>query len=123
MRKLREVNFKFLLLVFLCFVFGFSLAKSIAKERKARERIAAAKAGVEKLKQEQDSLEAELKKVESDTYLEKQLRDKLGLAKEGETVVVLPDKEALKGLVVPPPEEENILPKPIWRRWLERFNF
>jgi len=69
----------------------------------------------------QATLEAELKKVQSDAFLEKQLRDKLGLAKEGETVVVLPDKEALKGLVPPLPEEENILPKPIWQRWLDLF--
>lgn len=121
MVKIREVNFKFYLLVFLCLLFGFSLFKSIAKVGEAQKRIEAAKTKVESLRQVQATLETELKKVQSDAFLEKQLRDKLGLAKKGETVVFLPDKEALKGLVPPLPEEENILPKPIRQRWLDLF--
>lgn len=121
MVKIREVNFKFYLLIFLCFVFGFSLFRSITKVKSAQRRIEAARAKVERLKQEQTALENELKKVQSSEFQERQLRDKLGLAKEGETVVVLPEAEALKGLVPQIPEEENILPKPIWQRWWDLF--
>lgn len=121
MRKWREVNFKFYLLLFACFLFGFSLFKSIAKVKEAKKRIETAKTKVENLKQEEASLEVELKKVQSEAFLEKQLRDKLGLAKEGETVVILPDKKALQDLVPAVPEEEDTLPKPVWQRWLDLF--
>ncbi|MDP3994252.1 MAG: hypothetical protein Q8P91_00270, partial [bacterium] len=56
-------------------------------------------------------------------YIEKQLRDKLGLSKEGETIVVLPDADTLRKLVPPIPGEEEILPDPNWKKWLKLFNF
>lgn len=121
MWKFRKVNLKVYILIFLCFIFGLSLIKSISKVNQAKKRVASAKAKVEKLGQENEKLEVELKKMQSDEFSQKQLRDKLGLAKEGEIVVVLPDKEVLKGLVPEIPEEEDVLPDPIWKRWFKLF--
>jgi cell division protein FtsB len=121
MAKLREVNFKPIIYIFLIIFFGLSLVRSVSKVGDAKKRIENAKIKVEKLEAEQKSLEEELKKVQSDEYMQRQLRDKLGLAKEGEIVVILPDEEALKGLVPPIPEEEDVLPDPIFRRWAKLF--
>lgn len=80
-----------------------------------------AKDRVERLKKEQEDLLKTKEKIESDEFIEKEAREKLGLAKPGETVVVLPDQETLKKLA--PKLEEETFPEelPIWRRWVEMF--
>lgn len=109
------------ILIFLCLIFGLSLIRNISRAKVVKKRVAAEKLKVEELKIEQKALEEELQKVQSDSYLQKQLRDKLGLAKEGEVVIILPDSESLKGLVPEIPEEESVLPDPIWRKWFKLF--
>lgn len=121
MVKFREVNFRLYFLIFLTIFFALSLFKNIAKVREATERIENARAKVEKLKEEETRLGEELRKVQSDEFMQSQLRDKLGLAKEGETIVVLPDPEILKELTPRIPEEEDVLPDPIWKRWAKLF--
>lgn len=80
-----------------------------------------AKDRVERLKKEQEDLLKTKEKIESDEFIEKEAREKLGLAKPGETVAVLPDQETLKKLA--PKLEEETFPEefPIWRRWVEMF--
>ena len=83
---------------------------------------------IEKTKKDLEIAQAEQKellklkeKVTSEEFIEKEARDKLGLAKEGEVVVVLPDKDSLKKLS-PPDEEEVFLEiKPPWKQWVEMF--
>jgi hypothetical protein len=62
-----------------------------------------------------------LAEVKSQDYIEKQLRDKLGLAKPGEIVVVMPDADTLRKLAPKPVEEEAVLPDPTWKKWLRLF--
>jgi cell division protein FtsB len=102
-------------------VFGLSLVRSISRVNQANRRIQEAKDKVTGLKNESKTLEDELKVMQSDAYLQAQLRNKLGLAREGETVIVLPDPESLRGLVPQIPEEEDMLPDPIWKRWAKLF--
>lgn len=80
-----------------------------------------ARAKVEGLKKEQEELLKTKEKIESDEFIEKEAREKLGLAKPGETVAVLPDQETLKKLA--PKIEPESFPEelPIWRRWVELF--
>ena len=66
-------------------------------------------------------MEQRLAEVKGEEYIEKQLRDNLGLAKEGEIVVVLPDEEILRKIAPSVPEEEDILPDPTWKKWLKLF--
>lgn len=76
---------------------------------------------VEELKREQEELLKTKEKIESDEFIEKEARERLGLAKEGETVVVLPEEEILKKLA--PKLEPDAFPEelPIWKRWVEIF--
>lgn len=100
---------------------GLSLVRSASKISVAKKRVAAAQEKVEKLKKEQEELEKKVAAVQSPEYVESQLRDKLGLAKEGEKIIVLPDDETLIKLAPVVPEEEDTLPDPNWKKWLKLF--
>ena len=77
---------------------------------------------VEELKQEQAELIELQKSVNSPEFVEKEARDRLGLAKEGEVIVILPSADVLKS-VAPPQEPLEDYPEqdPIWRRWTKMF--
>ncbi len=74
-----------------------------------------------KIWEENKKLEQQLEILKSDFYIEKQLRDKLGLAKEGEIILVLPEPEIVKKLAPKLPEPVVVKPKPNWQKWLEIF--
>jgi hypothetical protein len=78
---------------------------------------------VDKLKEENQRLEEKIKEVRNIEFVEKQLRDKLGLAKEGEIVIVLPEDEVLRKLAPKIEEEEEVLPDPNWKKWMQLFDF
>ncbi len=78
---------------------------------------------IEKLKQENEELQKNLEIVKSEEFIEKQLRDKLGMAKEGEIVVILPDAEEVKKFAPRIDEEEEVLPDPNWKKWIHLFGF
>ncbi len=102
-------------------VLTFSLVKNIARIQGSGSRIDREQENVEELKEEQKELEERLKIVQSEEYVEKQLRDKLGLAKEGEIVIVLPEDDILRKLAPVYEEEEETLPDPNWKKWLNLF--
>ena len=108
-----------LLLISALFVLSF--ARNIARINRATSKIEEAQENVEKLKQDNRKLKERLESVKTQEYREKQLRDKLGLAKEGEVVVVLPDEEILRKLAPSYEEEEETLPDPNWKKWLKLF--
>jgi len=115
-------NYQKYLLFFLCIVFALSLARNIAKIKNAQVRVERIKERVEKLQKEKEELQLKVEEAKKQEYIEKQLRDKLGLSKEGETIVVLPDADTLRKLVPPIPEEEETLPDPNWKKWLKVFD-
>lgn len=105
------------------FVFlSISLIRNVIKISDAGKRINEEEKKVEKLKEENEELEKKLNEVINDDYIEKELRDKLGLAKEGETVVVLPPEDVVKSLAPQEVREEETLPEPNWKKWLNLFN-
>lgn len=115
-------NYQKYLLFFLCIVFALSLARNITRIKNAQVRVEKIKERVEKLQKEKEELWVKVEEAGKQEYIEKQLRDKLGLSKEGETIVVLPDADTLRKLVPPIPEEEETLPDPNWKKWLKVFD-
>jgi cell division protein FtsB len=109
------------LFLFLATLFLISLVRNVFKISEAKKSIDEARARVEKLARENKELSEKLQSVQSENYTEKQLRDKLGMAKEGETVVILPDTETVKKLAPRVEEEEGALPDPVWKHWLRLF--
>lgn len=98
-----------------------SLANGISKIKQVNLKIEKDRERVEDLKREKEELQKELEKVQSEEFMEKQLRDKLGMAKEGEIVVILPDAEEVKKFAPRIDEEEEILPDPNWKKWAKLF--
>ena len=98
-----------------------SLTKNFKKTLSVSSQIEKEREKVENLKKENESLRKQVEKVSSETHIEKQLRDKLGLAKEGEYVVVLPDDSVLKSLAPKIDEEESSSLLENWQKWLLLF--
>ncbi|MEK7061410.1 MAG: septum formation initiator family protein [Patescibacteria group bacterium] len=120
--KQKLIKIRIYVLIFFVFFFGLSLFRNILKINEAKNRIEREKDKVIKLEEEGKILEEELKKMQGNEYLEIQLRDKLGLAKKGESVVILPDPETLKSLVPEIPDEKDYLPDPPYVKWLKLFD-
>ena len=98
-----------------------SLLGNIVSIRQAHDRIVDAENRVEELRSEHEELEKQLEFVESEQYAESQLRDKLGMAKEGEIIVVMPSDDLLRKLAPNYVIEEPQLPDPTWKKWLNLF--
>lgn len=75
---------------------------------------------LEELRVKNEELKKQLEYVKSETFLEKEAREKLGLAKPGETVLILPEnlEEAL-GINPPSISENQRLSN--WERWWRLF--
>lgn len=86
-----------------------------------KDQIEEAKQKVRELEREQAQLLELKEKVESQEFVEKEAREKLGLAKPGEVVVVLPSEDILRRLAPKIEEEEFIEALPIWKRWSRMF--
>ena len=70
-----------------------------------------------KARLEHEQLAQQYETIQTPEYIEKQARDKLGLSKEGEIVVVLP-QEAQKQKEEIEKQKESI-ELPIWKQWIE----
>lgn len=111
---------KYVLLAGALFVI-FSMGRNVLNLLEKGKAIDEARVRVEELKGEEKALLETKERIGTDQFIEREAREKLGLAKPGETVVVLPDEEVLQKLA--PRIEEETLPEelPIWRRWVELF--
>lgn len=98
-----------------------SLFKSINRIKVGNTVIEKTKAKIEKSEAENQKLSDQLKVIQSEEFMEKQLRDKLGLAKEGEIILVLPEADIVRKLSPQIPIEVEIKPKSNWQKWLELF--
>ncbi|WP_278279771.1 septum formation initiator family protein [Clostridium sp. C8] len=83
----RQVTLKRLVIIFIFAVFIFNYIKQEITMKKIQEDIITSQNQLEELKNKNSKLEADLKKVPSDEYIEKLAREKLGMIKEGEKVV------------------------------------
>lgn len=100
-----------------------NLTRSISGLLGAGDRIKETENQVAQLRLKNDELKKKLSEVQSPAYLEKIAREKLGLAKEGEVVVILPQNSSApfddaQDQSSGQATEENI---PNWQRWLRLF--
>ena len=102
-------------------ILTISFARNISKIRGAGDRIEEARVKNEILKVEIEKLGQELELLESDAHVESEIRNKLGLAREGEIIVVLPDDEILRKIAPRIEFEQEQLPDPNWKQWMTLF--
>lgn len=102
-------------------ILASSLIKSINRIRVGEAVIKKTQARIENAESENKKLEEQLKVTQSEEFIEKQLRDKMGLAKEGEIILVLPEAEIVRRLSPQIPAESEILVKSNFERWIDLF--
>jgi len=106
---------------FFIIVLTVSLFRNVGRMFKIKGEIRTEKDKIAKIRKENDKLQADLLESQTPEFVEKEIRNKLGFVKTGETVVVLPDAETLRKLTPQPQDDEETLPDPNWRRWLKLF--
>lgn len=107
------------ILIFLVLI--SSLIKTISRIRLGDQLIQKTNQKLSKIEKENKKLEEMASLVQSEEYMEKQFRDKLGLVKEGEIVLVLPEADILRKLAPVVPKDEEVPLKPNWRKWVDLF--
>ena len=109
-----------LVIIFAAFLL-ISLVRNINRINKAGKRIEEKSFKVQDLAEDNEKLKRQLEEIESTEYIEKQIRNNLGMAREGEIVIVLPEDDVLR--VYAPEEfvEEDVVPVPNWVKWKNLF--
>jgi len=102
-------------------VLASSLAKNLSRVRVGEAVVEKTRAKIEKAESENQKLSIEAEVTQRDAFIEKQFRDKMGLVREGEITVVLPEANIVKRLSPQILEEEEVKPKPNWQKWLDLF--
>ncbi len=108
-------NFLLIGAILIAVILGVNSAKKILSFHGTSQKVEEAQKKLEDLKEEKEALKRDLAYKKSDEFKEKEIRNKLGLAKPGETVVIIPKEgqEATTG------ESKN--QKANWQKWKELF--
>ena len=121
---MKEINTKrgwvWLVMIVLCWMLIFSLAKDFNKVKQGFRRIDEATLKLKAEEEKNLSLKKKMVYAQSDYYKEKVVRDKLNLQKPGEIVVVLPGAGGL-GTKEDSIDTENIAKSDLrnWEKWLK----
>lgn len=107
--KVKKNKLLYWILVGVMGVFTVRLGGSVWRLWKAGERIKQAETDVRKQEAENQDLKKRLVEVQSPEFIEKEAREKLGLGKPGEEIVVLP-KVPIVPVILAVPESN-------WRKW------
>lgn len=111
---------KYILLIVTIFLI-VSMSRSTVKMLGKGKTIDDARKNVENLEKEQAGLLKLKEKVDSDQFVEKEARDKLGLTKPGDTVVVLPPDDVLRKFAPLDEKVSFVEEQPIYKRWIKLF--
>ncbi len=87
-------------------------AKRILSFRSTANQVLGEEARLERLRQENEDLKRELEYKKSQRFVEEELRNKLGLAREGEEVYVIGEQEGDNGQ-----ETVEVKQLPNWKKW------
>ncbi len=100
---------------------SLSVARNMAKVASIKKDVLVEKDRIVKMQKENQALETQISGMQSPDFIEKQVRNKLGLVKVGEAVVILPDEATLKRLAPVIDSSEDALPDANWQKWLALF--
>lgn len=83
----KRLTLRKLIIIFIFAIFIFNYIKQEVTIKRIEEEIVVSQKQLEELKDKNIRLEANLKKIESDEYIEDLIRERLGMIKDGEKVV------------------------------------
>lgn len=104
--------------VIVLFLLGLNSFKRILSLEGTSKNVEKEEAKLETLRSENASLKQELQYKKSQRFAEQEIRNKLGLAKEGEEVIVVPKKDDGEGSSQ---ETVNKRQVPNWKKWQRIF--
>jgi cell division protein FtsL len=102
--------------IIIVFLIIINLIRQISDALNTGKRLDSSVEEVNSLQEENNRLQKQLNQVGEYAYLEKIARDKLSLAKPGETIVVISDSALNRVLNPPKPPEPPKIPN--WQGWL-----
>lgn len=100
---------------------SLSVARNLAKVVNIRGEVAKEREKVSKMEKINKDLENQIANTQGVDFVEKQIRNKLGLVKSGEALVILPDAEIVKKLAPVVDGQDDALPDPNWKKWEKLF--
>ena len=106
------------IVIIIVLIIAYNLLMQITQAVKSGERLSQATEQLYKLQNENKELKKKLARIQSLDFIEAEARDKLGLSKKGETVVIIPE-DKLK-LVMGASQSAQIR-LPNWLGWLKVF--
>lgn len=104
------------LLVLLVLILGVNIVRSWINLSRRDEVIKQAQEKLEKAKENNKDLKRQLARVETQEFVEKEARNRLNLAKEGEVVVILP---SISPILSPTPTPIDTSAN--WQKWMKVF--
>lgn len=113
---IRKITLGLIILVILFVV--YNLINQIIEATRSGERLSEAADAVHKLEIKNKQLKNQLSQARSQEFIEEAIRNKLGLAKKGETVVIIPE-EKLKAVLGA--SQSAVVRLPNWLGWLRVF--
>ncbi len=102
-------------------IFLITTIKNINRVLNINKQVEEEKQRIEKMQVENAELSMHVAETQGSEFIEKQIRDKLGYAKTGETVVIMPDEKIIRKLAPSPTTFEDTLPDPNWIKWRKLF--
>ena len=106
-------------IILLGVVIGYKLLIQITDTLKSTERLSAQAEAVYELEIKNKELKAKLQEIQSPEFIEEMARNKLGLGKAGEVVVIIPEQKIKEILGATASAEVVRLPN--WLGWLRVF--
>lgn len=112
-------KFVVVVIILISIVAGYNLISQIIEAAKSGERLSEAADTVYKLEMKNKELKKRLEGIQAPQFIEEEARNKLGLSKKGETVVIIPDEKIKQVLGVT--ESANAKRLPNWLGWWKIF--
>jgi cell division protein FtsB len=125
-KKLETIKLKFkslwgYVIWIIVIILVFSIIKNINRVLNIRKQVQIERQRVEKMQAENVGLQAKINQAQGQDFIDKQIRDKLGLTKEGEAIVILPDESIVRSLAPSVSTNQDTLPDPNWKKWKKLF--
>lgn len=106
------------LIILVSLIVAYNLITQTLEATKSGERLSQAADVVYKLEMKNKDLKKKLSQIQSSEFIEEEVRNKLGFAKKGETVVVIPE-DKLKMVLGSSSSAQIRLPN--WLGWMRLF--
>ncbi len=98
---------------------SYSLSRQVYTSLQAGSRLDSEAEGLVALQQENSALKKQLAQTNSPSFVEQEARDKLDMARPGETVVIIPQEEIDKVLGLS--QDKPVEKVPNWQGWARLF--